>query len=138
MSYCRFSSNGYQCDLYAFEDKDAGLYTIHVAESRYMEQGPKIEDYVRMNKRGTDVLKSSIDRFNKATRRWIQKGVNKEKINISPYDGMSLHFVHLGEFRSMMLKLYELGYMFDIGVIAILNDEVTEKGRYYTLTETEK
>lgn len=30
MSYCRFSSEDYQCDVYAYADV-AGGYTIHVA-----------------------------------------------------------------------------------------------------------
>lgn len=38
MSYCRWSSDDYQCDVYCYES-DAG-YVIHVAKYRYTFTGP--------------------------------------------------------------------------------------------------
>lgn len=44
MSYCRFSSDDYQCDVYCYQDICGG-YTTHVAESRFVfkeELPPKV------------------------------------------------------------------------------------------------
>lgn len=38
MSYCRFSSDDYQCDVYVYESKDG--YEVHIASSRYVFSEP--------------------------------------------------------------------------------------------------
>jgi len=39
MSYCRFSHNDHQCDVYAYEDVNGGI-TVHVAGKRYVFKSP--------------------------------------------------------------------------------------------------
>lgn len=39
MSYCRFSSDDYQCDVYVYQDGNGG-WTTHVAGSRYLFKEP--------------------------------------------------------------------------------------------------
>lgn len=39
MSYCRFSTNDFQCDVYCYQDCDGG-FTIHVASLRYVFSQP--------------------------------------------------------------------------------------------------
>lgn len=39
MSYCRFSSNDYQSDVYVYEDVNGG-FTTHVASKRYVFKEP--------------------------------------------------------------------------------------------------
>ncbi len=39
MSYCRWSTNDFQCDVYVYEDSWGG-WTTHVASTRYVLAGP--------------------------------------------------------------------------------------------------
>ena len=39
MSYCRWSSDDYQCDVYCYADCGGG-YTTHVASARYVFKSP--------------------------------------------------------------------------------------------------
>jgi len=41
MSYCRFSSDGFMCDVYVYADSGGG-YTVHVASNRIDKQAPEI------------------------------------------------------------------------------------------------
>lgn len=40
MSYCRFSSDGFQCDAYVYDDAEFGGLTIHLASQRYTFHEP--------------------------------------------------------------------------------------------------
>src|SRR6187549_3775379 len=42
MSYCRFSSDGFQCDVYVYADVRGG-YTTHVASSRRSRRVPDLD-----------------------------------------------------------------------------------------------
>lgn len=41
MSYCRFSSDDYQCDAYVYED-GMGVFNIHLANNRVVGDIPKM------------------------------------------------------------------------------------------------
>ena len=44
MSYCRFSSDNYACDVYVYESCYGG-FDVHVASSRYVGDIPKLPEY---------------------------------------------------------------------------------------------
>jgi hypothetical protein len=50
-----------------------------------------------------------------------------------PHDGESFQCGTLGEFRDKMVELKESGYLFDDGVIAMINAEVKEFGIDYMI-----
>lgn len=46
MSYCRFSSDNWRCDLYCYEDVGGG-WTTHVASNRYAGDIPEVPELPR-------------------------------------------------------------------------------------------
>lgn len=59
MSYCRWSSDNYRCDVYALES-DLG-YEINVAVGRYPEPIPEV-DYSLLNGTESDLIKFNDQR----------------------------------------------------------------------------
>jgi len=132
MSYCRFSSDGYQCDLFAYRGERG--FIIHIAEKRYNNAAPLVQDYLRLKKNGKGWNKRSIKSFNVATKNWkkAQSKLSEEecftKINL-PFAGETLLFDDIEDFRDKMYELMEMGYQCDWGVIAIINEEINPTPR---------
>lgn len=51
MSYCRWSSMDYQCDLYIYDDVDGGL-TVHVAAGRLAGTDPYVFEPIGLSRDG--------------------------------------------------------------------------------------
>jgi hypothetical protein len=104
MSYCRWSSDNYKCDIYAYESS-AG-YQIHVASSRYVGEPP--ESSLNLIILGG---KENIDKYlsgEKVRRKWFDKGETRP-IGL-PYDGESYLCDSLQEFYDKMMELRNAGY----------------------------
>lgn len=48
MSYCRFSSNNFNCDAYIYEDVNGG-WTIHLVANRVIGDIPKLPKFTKKN-----------------------------------------------------------------------------------------
>ena len=66
MSYCRFSSEDFSCDVYVYDDAMGGT-TVHVAGNRYVGDVPKA-DYLFSKK-----TMSQYSAALKIQRDWIHK-----------------------------------------------------------------
>jgi len=141
MSYCRFSSDGYQCDLYAYEDV-AGRYTIHVAKRRHREPGPILGDFMRLNKAGDNWEKGVMESYWAAFRKWSKrqskKSAKKRFIDITiPGAGETFSLDTLGAFRDKIVELRALGFKCDSLVVALINDEIKKRGEDYSPEPTD-
>jgi hypothetical protein len=63
VSYCRFSTDDFRCDLYLYQDVQGG-YTLHVAANREVGEIPRVpsvgkcskEEWIEANRRQIDFL----------------------------------------------------------------------------------
>lgn len=116
MSYCRFSSDDFQCDVYVYEDC-AGGWTTHVASSRIIFNDPlpprvSIDNPVAFLIRYTEVS----DLVERATR--IPIGL--------PYDGETFSDETPGECAETLEMLKDAGYNVPQYAIIALKEEDEE------------
>jgi hypothetical protein len=124
MSYCRWSSMGFQCDLYCYEDVDGG-WTTHVAGLRRIGIPPQPvepEDYEADDY--LDKLDEFVDSFNL----WVKAvaACENEPIGL-PFDGMSFNDPDLEGFYSRLTELRALGYRFPDEVLEEVVAEIWEE-----------
>ena len=113
MSYCRWSSNDWQCDIYAYEDVMGG-YTIHVASNRIVGDIPKA-DHIKDIRLWIEAHKKQMD--------WLDKNDKREKIGL-PYDGESFSEPTLEDFKNRLLELRNIGYKFPDYVLETIDEEM--------------
>ena len=109
MSYCRWSTNDFQCDLYCYEDCSGG-WTTHVAGL----------------KRSPDWVKAPDTKDVKTLEIWHQKSyvpIGK------PYDGKSFNDPTLEDFKARLLSLREVGYIFPDRVLDLVDEEITDAAK---------
>jgi hypothetical protein len=104
MSYCRWSSDNWKCDIYAYESCNGG-YEIHIAGRKRVGKVPEV-DY---NLLRDDKIREFKKQYNKQMR-WLKKAKLKP-IGLK-YDGKSFHADTLEEFRDTMIMLRNEGYNF--------------------------
>jgi hypothetical protein len=113
MSFCRWSSDDYTCDLYVYQHH-AGHYVIHVAAGRF------------------DFDRSTLPALDGTTTRWIERHMEITKRIESaktvpiglPYDGKSCICNSRPHLVKVMRELKEMGYC--VPDWAITNVEVEE------------
>lgn len=130
MSYCRWSSDDFRCDLYCYEHCDGGFIT-HVA-TRRREWSPWLSPY------SIPALKSlSTDRGSEVNKRWKEVyevyhralgDVELHPIGL-PYDGKFFNDDTLEDMRDRILFLREIGYRVPQDVIDRINEEVDDARR---------
>ena len=112
MSYCRWSSDDFNCDLYCYAHCGGG-YTTHVASNRIVGDIPPLEP---------DIMSDE----------WMPKyqdqmgfldGAERKNIGL-PYDGESFNDPTLEEFLERLLHLREVGYNFPDYVLGRIMDEI--------------
>lgn len=118
MSYCRWSSDNFNCDVYAYESC-YGVFDIHVAKSRIVGDVPKVDhnllfegkadEFMRQNKIQSDFLETC----------------KTEPIGLQ-YDGESFNEPDLQSFLERMIELKEIGYRIPDYVFDIIKDEINE------------
>jgi hypothetical protein len=119
MSYCRFSDDDFQCDLYCYEHVDGGFIT-HVAYNRpkYKEPLPAPIDPAK------DTIKKWLERHKKV----LTMVSEAERISITlPHAGESFCDNTLEDFLARLIKLRELGYRFPDYVIERVKEELEEQ-----------
>lgn len=115
MSYCRWSSDDFDCDLYAYEAQDG--YTIHVASRRIVGKVPPLD----MMNPDPDVVIAA----------YVVRGAFMDSAERVPiglrYDGETFVLDTLEELRETFVMLGELGYHFPAYVLDEIDDEIREE-----------
>jgi hypothetical protein len=118
MSYCRWSSDNFNCDIYAYES-DMG-YEVHVAAGKYKGKIPETD--FSLIRQGGDKNIAKYMRQRKAQSKYLEK-CGTEPIGL-PFDGESYTLVSLQEFYDKMLELKNTGYMFPDYVLEVIKEEL--------------
>lgn len=120
MSYCRWSTDDFACDLYIYEDTGGG-WTIHIARARLTEPAPPVswpgEDWD-----GTDT--EATDEFVRTHNAQMEHVATAEREVITlPHAGETLHLATAGDCADECERLRALGYRFPDYVITALRAE---------------
>lgn len=113
MSYCRFSSDYFNCDLYIYEDI-TGSYAMHIAGSRYVfDRTPikptkTVEDFVNNHGYVMTALRTA--------------DVVEIKL---PYAGESFYFAELSQVIEKVKELQALGYVVPSNIIPSMEEEIS-------------
>ena len=122
MSYCRFSSMDFGCDLYCFADC-AGGYTTYVAANKIVGEVPKIPEFP-LGKQDTPEWKAWGVAY-KAQMDFLETA---KRVPIGlPYDGERFNDLDLESFLARLLMLRERGYRFPDYVLEDVRSEIEEE-----------
>lgn len=128
MSYCRWSTDDFQCDLYVYYSV-GDFYQIYVANNKviYKEELPPRLDFPELDA-SEEERKGWADKFlarNKKISQMIEDG---ERVQIGlPYDGQSFECETEEEAISTLKMLKEAGYRFPDYVIEVIEEEKNGK-----------
>ena len=118
MSYCRWSTDSFRCDLYCYESADGGWVT-HVAGNRIPDNAPR-EDW--------SLIQTNPDEFWRQHESLMVYLEDCERSPIGlPHDGESFRDGSLNEFRERLLTLRQIGYRFPDDVISEVDEEISEQ-----------
>ena len=114
MSYCRWSSDNYPCDVYAYETEWG--FQVHVADKRYVGDIPSLPD----------ILKVSNSEFFEAYKRQMEAIDKAESRKIGgEYDGKSFGYDTLEELLEGLLDIRSKGYLVPDWVFGVIRDEIS-------------
>lgn len=120
MSYCRWSTDDFQCDLYVYESV-GGFWSTNVAANRIVYKGPLPES-----------VPFSVDRlreWHERHERVHQMIEEADRVDIDlPHAGESFQDSTPGECAARLVYLKGLGYRFPDDVIDALREEQQEAG----------
>lgn len=113
MSYCRWSSDDFACDIYAYE-ADNG-FTIHIAGNRILGDVPKMlpidhEDWLSAYRAQHEFLATA----------------QRETITL-PHAGETFVCDDLEDFKARLLMLREIGYNFPDYVLDEIDAEMKDE-----------
>lgn len=103
MSYCRWSSDNWRCDLYCYEDSQGG-FTTHVAGRRIVGDIPKEPELKLIN----GELPENFMAEHQAVMRFLDTA-ERQPIGL-PFDGESFNDPDLESFLQRVTDLREVGY----------------------------
>ena len=114
MSYCRWSSDDFQCDIYCYAHCDGG-YRIHVATNRpvFKEALPPMAECAD--------TKAVIERHMKVMK--LMEDVERKKIGL-PFDGETYHVNTPEECIAKLEELRRTGYNVPQYAIDDLREEI--------------
>ena len=114
MSYCRFSSDDFQCDLYCYQSVYSG-YVTHVAANKLIFE-KCLPPPVSMN--DTDQWMARKDQIDQMIKDSIRVPVGL------PEDGKTFVDETPQEFLVRLLELKKMGYRFPDNVLTIVKEEI--------------
>lgn len=116
MSYCRWSSFDWACDVYCYADAGGG-YTTHVAGNRIVGDIPKLPD-----------LNEDTDKFIAAWRKQDEfiRDAKREGIAL-PHAGETFNDPDLESFLARLLELKGLGFVVPDEVIQTVREEIADE-----------
>lgn len=114
MSYCRWSSDDFACDLYCYQSGDGWI--THVGTTRFVVDIPKLPSPV-----------ADLAAFLAACQRQSAalKDADSQPIGL-PFDGQSFRDDCLEDFRERLLALRAAGYRFPDYVMETVDREMAE------------
>jgi hypothetical protein len=112
MSYCRWSSDNFRCDLYCYEDAGGG-WTTHVAGARYRD--PRQARAIVHAESGKAALARA-------------EAAKMDPIG-GPFDGQTFNDPTLEAFKARLLELRAAGYRFPDYVLEDVDAEIAEQDR---------
>ena len=116
MSYCRWSSDNWQCDLYCYLHVD-GYYVTHVAGRKRIGEIPKVPD----------IFEVTPKEYFRAYKKQMKA---LEKTQLVPiglaFDGETFEDDDLESFRNRLLWLRNEGYRFPDYVLEEVEMEIKE------------
>lgn len=112
MSYCRWSSDDFACDLYAYEAIDG--YTIHIANNRVLGDIPKVPWIL-------DVASDVWVAAHMAQQEFLRTA-QRERIGL-PHDGETFVEDDLDDFEERLRYLREIGYKFPDDVFVLIAED---------------
>jgi hypothetical protein len=118
MSYCRWSTDNFNCDLYVYEAEEG--YVIHIAAVRYAGDIPKVDWGLLMADKREEFsaqMKAQHDFLDEAER--VPIGL--------PFDGQALVADNLEQLEQFLFMLRETGYRFPDGVLEAVREEMEEE-----------
>ncbi len=122
MSYCRWSTDNFACDLYCYADVSGG-WTTHVASSRYKGDIPKTDWSLREGE--TDETWSiRLAAEYKAQHEYLM-ACGQEIIDL-PFAGETFNDRTLEDFLVRLRTLRALGYQFPDDVIQMVEEEIAD------------
>lgn len=114
MSYCRWSTDNFECDLYCYEDVRGG-WTTHVASNRHVGVCPPLRDRDMCDPK----------EFIQAIRAQSKFLDEAERVAIGlPHDGETFNDPTLEDFRARLVALREAGYRFPESVLANVDADI--------------
>ena len=119
MSYCRWSSENWECDLYCYES-DRG-FTTHVASNRLVGKVPRVEF---PKAEASDAEWKAWERDYRQQREWLRTAERKP-IGL-PYDGQTFDDPDRESFLRRLLELRAVGYRFPDWVLEDVRSELAE------------
>jgi hypothetical protein len=120
MSYCRWSSDNFMCDLYVYANV-SGAWTIHVATNRITTPPPAL----RWPTDPKDSEQLEQFRQDRIVRQAILDAAEHLPIGLS-CDGKTFDLGSPGECADKCDELAAIGYRFPSGIIAALREEQAE------------
>jgi len=121
VSYCRWSTDDFRCDLYVYEGNWA--YTAHVADRRYVYTEPLPPAPDLTPPFTEDKMAAWMDRYEAA--KTIRDRTPLVPIGLS-FDGQTLNRDSPGEMADLLVELAAQGYRFPCEVIVELREEQLE------------
>lgn len=118
MSYCRWSSDDFWCDIYCYEDLTS-RYTIHVACNRVVGDIPKTPHIDPL-----DDIKAFMG-AHRAQMEYLETA-EREPIGL-PHDGESFSYATPGEAADKLEELMCMGYHVPEYAIEELREEQDER-----------
>jgi hypothetical protein len=115
MSYCRWSSDDYRCDLYVYEDESGG-FTVHVAGNRVPDETPRCT---------AKWLSPEWFAQHQAQMAFLETA-ERTPIGLSR-DGESFTVPTLEDLRALVLDLRREGYRFPDALLHVIDDEIAER-----------
>ncbi len=115
MSYCRWSSDNFKCDVYCYEDVSGG-WTTHVAASKAVGDIPPADD---------DLFMNDVEKWLLAHRKQMDFLATTERKPIGlPHDGKSFNDPDLQSFRGRLTMLKDAGYNVPAYVFETIDEEI--------------
>lgn len=114
MSYCRWSSDNYTCDLYVYPT-EGNTYLIHVASTQLETPVPPLPS----------IHEVGADAYVEAYKKQSEFLKHAKHIPITlPYAGESFAVSGLSELKSKLIELRSLGYRFPNHVFERIEEEI--------------
>ena len=137
MSYCRWSSNNWKCDLFCYEDVSGGI-TTHVAGNRVVGEVPEVSLRLLQYK-PVSVTEEILTRMrHEEFKEWTEANERQQKFLDTcqrvpiglPYDNQSFNDPTYEDFLARLMHLRSVGYRFPDYVIEEVEDDIMgEKDR---------